>query len=174
MRASILVCVALAACGGGDDDGGGGGGTEPVVVLMDSVGPEGGIYEGDGVRLEFPPDAVSETLEFTVTAAEVPVSGYTRYTPVFTFEPLDQELNIIAVSLETSENQNFYWTARGTETFERQDGGFYDGWSVVNVQHFGRGFVGKPGETGDSCGDGPACTGDDICIDGVCMPYDPP
>ena len=173
MRTSILACVALAACGG-DDDGGGGGGGEPTVVLMDSVGPEGGMFQGDGVRLEFPPDALSETLDFMVTAAEVPVAGYTRYTPVFTFEPRDVSLNIIAVSLETDENQNFYWTAQGTDTFERLDGGFYDGWSVVNVQHFGRGFVGKPGETGTMCGDGPACTGGDICMEGECVPYQTP
>ncbi|HUS64564.1 MAG TPA: hypothetical protein VMZ28_08485 [Kofleriaceae bacterium] len=181
MRASILLCVALAACGGGDDDGGGGGGGggggEPTVVLTESVGPEGGTFEGDGVQLEVPESALADTLELTVTAEYTSVSGYTRYSPVFTFEPRGTEFDApVGVAIEASEPDGiFYWTAAGSDTYEVMEGAVAEGaWLAASVDHLGRGFVGIPGETGGSCGDGPACTGGEICMEGVCTPYDPP
>ena len=173
MRIAILS-LALVACGGGDDDGGGG--TDPTVVLMESVGAGGGSFDGDGVRVSVPADAVTGTIELTVTSQDQAVAGYTRYSPVFTFEPRDQVVEgSILVEIEASEADGiFYWTDLGSETFGVV-GGAYDGdWVAATVDHLGRGFVGRPGETGGMCGDGPACTPPDVCLDGVCMPYQTP
>ena len=176
--ATILLSLALTACGGGDDDGGGGGGGgDPVVVLMDTVGPEGGDLDGDGVRLRVPADAIAEAVEVTITAQEQNVSGYTRYSPVFSVAPADLELAApIEVLIEASEaDGTFYWTAAGSAAFDVVDSEYADdSWVSATVDHLGSGFVGKPGETGAMCGDGPACTGGDICVEGVCMPYESP
>jgi hypothetical protein len=129
------------------------------------------------VSVEFPADAVSEPLEFMITSSSGAVAGYTRYSPVFTFEPRDTAFEGgIAVELDASAaDGTFYWTGAGSDTYDVVDGEYIGEDRVAaTVDHFGRGFVGKPGETGGSCGDGPACTAPDICLEGVCTPYDPP
>lgn len=164
----MILFLVLTACGGAD--------TTPGASA--TVGAEGGSLEADGVALEIPAGALDEDTEITITEMDDEPDGFTLASPVFDFSPAGLTFAVPAeVRIEAGDGDaQLFWTAASGGGFELVES-VRDGDDLVGaVDHFSRGFAGRPGTTGDpdqprSCGDGPACVPPQVCIEGVCTRY---
>ena len=94
-----------------------------------TVGPEGGVIEFDGIRLTILAWALAAATPIAISFAEnQSQSGYALYTPIYRFEPAGTTFAIPAtVSAGFSGDPGratLFWTPEGGTGFERRGGRF--------------------------------------------------
>jgi formylglycine-generating enzyme required for sulfatase activity len=112
-----------------------------------AIGPEGGVLELGGARLEVPAGALVEVSTLRLTSvARATTAGYNRYSPVYRFEPPGTRFALPATLSMAFDGDS----TRATLFWSRETGGGYDrlggrlsGQRIVGeVSHFSDGFVG--------------------------------
>lgn|SRR5690554_4928855 len=139
---------------------------EEICYGEGEVGPEGGIVEFDGMRLEIPEGALEEYVYITIDALGFdPLPGMTKHSPVYNFNPAGQQfLKPVTVIIEAdspADGLAVLWSLPGsTDEFEalstKRDGASF----TAETTHFSFAFLGFPDDldrqpTGEgSCGEG--------------------
>jgi len=137
--------------GGGDaGDGGPAADAGPLgsgETMEQAIGPEGGVLELGGARLEVPAGALVEMTTLRLTSvARATTAGYDRYSPLYRFEPAGTRFAVPATLSMAFDGDS----TRATLFWSRETGGGYDrlggrlsGQRIVGeVSHFSDGFVG--------------------------------
>lgn len=123
---------------------------EEICYGEGEVGPEGGIVEFDGMRLEIPEGALEEYVYITIDALGFdPLPGMTKHSPVYNFNPAGQQfLKPVTVIIEAdspADGLAVLWSLPGsTDEFEalstKRDGASF----TAETTHFSFAFLGFP------------------------------
>jgi len=142
-----LLSAALPSCGSSDETTQPGG-QQPTEhpSATDTIGPEGGVVEVDGVKLVIPPGALSEPTELSVKQRTDGAPGeYEAFSPVFEFGP---DGLVFAVPAEVefafegdAARAKVFWST-STGGYESLGGTVSGSRISAEVTHFSTGFVG--------------------------------
>lgn len=164
--AAVAASFALSGCGllkelrKGDEDC-----SDEICYGEGEVGPEGGIIELEGMRIEVPEGAVEDYVYLTIDVLSFdPIPGVEKHSLIYSFTPKGQQfLKPVKLTIESDSPEDgmaILWSLPGsTEQFEalatKRAGSSF----TAETTHFSVGFLGFPEdlenlEAGEgSCGD---------------------
>lgn len=137
------------------------------------IDESGGSIETDFARLVVPPGAVDRAVEFSVVRDDPSLlpfpEAFRVASPMIGFLPEGRTFEVpVTVSIRApgaDERMQVWWSPIDLAFWRPRDTRFEEGWAITEVEHFSRGFVGRPEV--EFCGDGIAegeeeCDGDDV------------
>ncbi len=133
--------------------------TDDPNVYQAVIDPErGGVLNAPGLKLTFPPGAVTEEVTITVEILSDPVPGSLQaFSMHYRFSPeglVFQVPGTIRIQLAPDADRNraaIYWSTDDPNVFERLDSSVQGNEVIADVEHFSTGFAGGPNE--GSCDD---------------------